>query len=794
MKKQLQSILVLLFLALVVFWIFWSRMPAAALSKSIPASEFSTERALKHVEFISQKPHYVGSPYHTVVQEYLQQELKNLGLETTIQKQTVLSKWGNLVESTNVIARRKGNNHSKALLLLTHYDSAPHSNSYGASDDANGLGAILEGLRAFLHNNTQHKNDIIILFSDAEELGLNGAYAFASEHPWAKDLGLVINFEARGSKGPSMMLAETNGGNAQIIKGFAKAAPSYPVSNSLMYSVYKMLPNDTDLTAFREIADVPGFNLAYIDGHYHYHTEHDNFEHFSPESLAHQGSYLMPLLHYFSNADLANLSSDHDYGYFNTPLGFVYYPFFMNWIFVIITLFLVLLTAFLGLGNRSLEGKSMLFGVGKFLLVLLLSTTLTWGLGYIISEVYPENKDLLHGFPYNGKWFMCAAVALTLTIGLWVYKKPSEKELKSYFWSVLLVWTVLSAILTFVLPGAAFIVFGPLFGALLLLLMILNFNFVGTAAALLSLPTLFIFVPLIELFPIGLGLKVLAGSAFLTAGTFGLILPLIYYIENKNRWAFVSLILFIAFVAIAHIHGDFSKDQPKFNSLVFLQDETSEKSYWATYDTVLDDWTREILGNNPQRASVLNELAVGSKYNTSFSYMVNVPRIDIVSSEVVLRKDTLIGNRREIMLEITPVRPVNRIDVFAPEGLQIYDFKANGVSKINQTGSIYERRGPSLVNYYPIQNQPLVLHFFIDANAPLELSLRESSFDVLSHPKLKINPRPNWCIPMPFVLNDAVIVQKKITKEGILFQPLPPDLPQVEIDSLSVNTSLLVIE
>jgi len=72
--------------------------------------------------------------------------------------------------------------------------------------------------------------------------------------------------------------------------------------------------------------------------------------------------------------------------------------------------------------------------------------------------------------------------------------------------------------------------------------------------------------------------------------------------------------------------------------------------------------------------------------------------------------------------------------------------------------------------------------------------LRESSFDVLSHPKLKINPRPNWCIPMPFVLNDAVIVQKKITKEGILFQPLPPDLPQVEIDSLSVNTSLLVIE
>lgn len=794
MKKQLQSILVLFFLALVVLWIFWSRMPSASLSKTIPASEFSTQRALKHVEFISKEPHYVGSPYHTVVQEYLQQELKNLGLETTIQKQTILSKWGNLVESTNVIARRKGSNHSKALLLLTHYDSAPHSNSYGASDDANGLGAILEGLRAFLHNNTQHKNDIIILFSDAEELGLNGAYAFASEHPWAQDLGLVINFEARGSFGPSMMLAETNGGNAEIIKGFAKASPSYPVSNSLMYSVYKMLPNDTDLTAFREVANVPGFNLAYIDGHYHYHTEYDNFENFSPESLAHQGSYLMPMLHYFSNADLANLSSTQDYGYFNTPLGFVYYPFYLNWVFVIITLFLVLLTAFLGLGNRSLEGKAMLLGVGKFLLLIVLSSALTWGLGLLISSIYPEHKDLLHGFPYNGKWFMSAAVALSLTIGLWIYRKPSEKELKSYFWGILLVWTILSAVLTFVLPGAAFIVFAPLFGALLLLLMLLNFNFVGTAAAILSLPILFIFVPLIELFPIGLGLKVLAGSAFLTSGTFGLILPLIHYIENKNRWAFLTLMLFILCVSMAHINGDFNKEQPKFNSLVFLQDEPSNKSYWATYDTVLDDWTREIFGADPQRASVLNDLAAGSKYNTPFSYMVNAPNIDLISSEITLRKDTLMGNRREIMIEVSPKRPVNRMDVFAPEGLQIYNFKANGVSKINQKDEIYERRGQSLVNYYPIQNQPLVLHFFIDANAPLELSLRESSFDVLTYPKLKVNPRPDWCIPMPFVLNNAVIVQKKITKEGLVYKPLAPELPTVEIDSINVEDSLLQIE
>ena len=96
-------------------------------------------------------------------------------------------------------------------MLLSHYDSAPHSFSKGASDDASGIATILESIRAFLHNKTPHKNDIIILFTDAEEIGLNGAALFVTQHKLAKDVGLVLNFEARGSSGPGYMLMETNG-------------------------------------------------------------------------------------------------------------------------------------------------------------------------------------------------------------------------------------------------------------------------------------------------------------------------------------------------------------------------------------------------------------------------------------------------------------------------------------------------------------------------------------------------------------------------------------------------------
>ena len=44
-----------------------------------------------------------------------------------------------------------------------------------------------------------------------------------------------------------------------------KANPKYPVASSLLYSIYKMLPNDTDLTVFREDGDIKGYNFAFLD-------------------------------------------------------------------------------------------------------------------------------------------------------------------------------------------------------------------------------------------------------------------------------------------------------------------------------------------------------------------------------------------------------------------------------------------------------------------------------------------------------------------------------------------------
>ncbi len=104
----------------------------------------------------------------------------------------------------NIIARRKGQGPSgkKASLLCAHYDTGQYAPAQG--DDASGVAAILETLRA-INAGPALERDVIALLDDGEERGLQGSKLFVDEHPWAKEVGVVLNFDARGSSGPSFM-------------------------------------------------------------------------------------------------------------------------------------------------------------------------------------------------------------------------------------------------------------------------------------------------------------------------------------------------------------------------------------------------------------------------------------------------------------------------------------------------------------------------------------------------------------------------------------------------------------
>ena len=771
MKRNYSSIFIVVFTIAILIWLQFSLTPWESKSEA-PLSNFSEQRAAKHIKIIADQPHYVGSENHKSVVVYLEKELQKLGLETSIQEGYTMTDWGNLVKSKNILARIKGTGNGKALLLLSHYDSAPHSASFGAADNATGVATILEGVRAFLHNKTAHENDIIILFSDAEELGLNGAELFVTQSQWAKEVGLVLNFEARGTSGPSYMLLEVNDGNAKMIKAFADANVRFPVSNSLMYSIYKMLPNDTDLTVFREAGKTQGFNFAFIDDHFNYHTQQDDYDHLDLKSVAHQGSYLMPLLQHFSNNSLT-LDSAEDHNYFNTPFYFFHYPFSWNYIFLTVAIVLSLLLIFIGIGKRLLNSYEIGRGFIRMFGALATAGLVTF-LGWkLILIIYPQYKDIQQGFTYNGHSYIAAFVLLAIGICFLFYSKiKTETAIVNYSVAPLVLWLVINTAIAIYLPGAGFLIIPVFFTVLMMGIFIITQRSNPLINAIFSLPALFIFVPFIVMLPIGLGLKILAASSVLTVLVFTLLLPVYGRFGGKIAWSFAFIVAAISFFVYAGMNSDYETGKARPNSLLYVYDADTDKALWVTYDKTLDAWTKTFLTENPDNAHSINKFSLFSKYKSAFTFTSEALVRNVPEPTITFTRDTIIGNQRYLNIKIESNRSVNRYDIFADDSMILHNFKANGAKVRDQIGSKHKRNGRKILSYYVVDNEPLLMQFSISSKEVLDMELLESSFDLMTNPIFNMERRSSTMMPMPFVLTDAIVIIKEIRPTPKIIVPI----------------------
>ncbi|EGV42916.1 M28 family peptidase [Bizionia argentinensis JUB59] len=747
-----------------VYWSFWALLPSQITKIDAPENTFSTERALVHLKEISKAPHYVGSAEHEVVRNYIIKELEALGLETEVQEDFSMSQWGNLSKPKNIIARYKGTESGKALLLLTHYDSHPHS-SFGASDAGSGVVTILEGFRAFLSANKAPKNDIIIVITDSEELGLNGADIFVNKHRWTKEVGLVLNFEARGSGGPSYMLIETNQGNAELMKHFVAANPEFPVANSLAYSIYKMLPNDTDLTRFREDGNIDGFNFAFIDDHFDYHTALDTYDRLDRNTLEHQGSYLMPLLHYFSNADLSSIKSTEDYIYFNVPLfKTVIYPF--AWIFPMLILAFL---GFIGLLIYGVKREAFFFseigrGFAAFFVTLLSAGGLGFGLWLLLKQLYPQYQEILHGFTYNGHLYILAFASLSLTLCFWIYQKlHKSNNIASLLVAPLFFWLLICTLVAFYLPGASFFIIPVFFGLLSLFLLINQKKPNLILLALLSFPVITIMAPFIKMFPVGLGLKILFVSCILVVLIFGLLIPVFGFFKHKKLLTRLFLGFTIIFLIVAHTKSNFSEDRPRPNSLNYILDTDSNSAVWATYDHHFDSYTKPYFGNKPDDGTILNQNTFNSKYQSGFTFTKEAPVKALAKPDISIISDTIIGGSREMVIRYKSNRQAKRIEVFTDSQNSFsYNIIDDNLSKrAALTEQVFQPKlGNRLFTYFISNNDPLELRLTLPKNQKIILQFHEATYDLLRNEHFSIPKRNNKMMPKPFVLNDAIITKK----------------------------------
>ena len=764
MKKAFEFSFILL-LGLIYFS-FYDLMPSKGAPLSISELEFSSERALIPLKEISKAPHYIGTEENRRVRSFLMQSLKDLGLEPETQRGYVFNqRRGQMTQPVNIVAKIKGTDSTKSLLIFSHYDSAL-TPSFGASDAGSGVVTILESLRAYQASGKQPKNNIIILFTDGEEVGLEGAKLFVRSHPWAKNVGLSLNFESRGSGGPSSMIVETNQGNKNLIQGFMQANPEFPVASSLLYSIYKMLPNDTDSTILREEGDIEGLFFAFIDDHYDYHTAGDSYERLDRNTLQHQGSYLLPLLHYFSNADLEDLKSKKDYVYTNFPfLKMIAYPF--DWVMPMTLLASILFIGLLYFGFKrgALNLKLILKGFVPYGLSLIFALLLGINGWKWILKLYPHYQEIQHGFTYNGHAYIGLFVALTLAAVFYFSHKLSlGVNVVNQFVAPLFFWLIINVLLAFYLKGAAYFILPFYFALLSFGLLIKDDRTNPLLLLILASPAVFLFSPLIQTFPIGLGLKMIVMSTLLTVLLFGLLFSFMGSYDFKKflslGFPFLTFVLFIN----THLTSDFNEDRKKPNSLIYSQDLNSEEASWLTYDSFLDDWTRSYLGDNPVPISLDSKKAGYSKYNSGYTYTSKAAFVNIPHYKAQFTRDTLIGDQRSTSFRLIPEKKANVLRLYVDSEVSFDHLSFNGI-EVLKSGSnelLFTKPNNRLLTFYVSEKDTLEVSYVLSKEQLPTFILFEYSFDLMNNPWVEMNERPKHMMPKPFVYNDALLIKQKV--------------------------------
>ena len=423
------------------------------------ANEFSAQRAFVHIEEVFQHPHMTGTLEHERVCSYIASELEKLGLEVDVQTTTAINQRGLPIFAnvTNVVGRIKGTNSSKSVMVVGHYDTQPHTP--GAADDGIAVGSMLEAA-SIIVNHYELANDIIFLFTDAEEVGLLGACAFADEHPWMQEVGLILNLEARGNSGAAFAF-ELSPENGWIVKEIAKGIPR-AYAGSMMYEVYKMMPNDTDFTIFKN-RGFSGINVAIVQGFVNYHSPTDSPENLSLASLQHMGSYVMGFATHFGNIQIENTKSN-DLVYFNVfGSRMVYFPSSWNVWLLAISVLLFAFFIFLGFARRKLRVGHILLSFFATLFSLTIVIGLIWLINFLIKGAYPHYSVFYSSNFYNSSWYFFAYISIAISAFCFLYYLILRRlNIFSVLVSIHLLFMIITVFILLNLPTASYLTLVPL--------------------------------------------------------------------------------------------------------------------------------------------------------------------------------------------------------------------------------------------------------------------------------------------------------------------------------------------
>lgn len=635
-------------------WSLLSLRPPAPAPETAPAQQFSAARAMQDVEAVAQEPRPLGSAAAAEARAYLAQRLTDLGGTVSLETAVVAVNdegTAKVGEVTNVFARFPGSDPTGTVLFVAHLDSVPAGP--GAADNGANVGGALELVRA-LREAGQTRNDLAVLFTDGEEYGLLGAHDFVAKEIADPDTTVVLNLEARGVSGPSIMF-ESGSRNSGVLAALSDA--SRPVATSLADEVYRLMANHTDFTKFND-AGFRGLNFAFLDGSAYYHTAADTVDAINRGSLQHQGETVLAVARALAGQPLDELADGEDV-YF-TFLGFlVHYPQSLAVPLAGLALLAYAATAWYARRAGALRGGSVKGAFGFFgaLVVSWFTAFCLWALAVLIR---PEYNNLLMGDTYRPGWYRAAffafGFAAVLAWYLLLRRRVPVLALTIGAWG----WFAFLATVTAVLaPGAAYLFTWPLLIGCAALAAAIRWggsdsewHAVGASAA--ALPALLLFLPVIVLIFPTLGMSAaplpLVCSAFVAV----LLIPLVAALPRKVPGVTGLVVAAVgAGLLLTGMKVDgFSPERPAHTSLAYLWDADRGEGTWVSSDASPPAWTRKVTGL--ERGPVADRFPAFPPVLPFAAHAPDSTEPDLAAPEVTVSTEDAGDGARLVTLQVTP--------------------------------------------------------------------------------------------------------------------------------------------
>jgi hypothetical protein len=652
----------------------WSqqRVPAPQPASAEPTS-FAAERAMRHLEAIATETRFAGSPNHARTREYIQAELRDLGLQPQLQRTAVVNRFSEDADPeagtvTNIVARIPGTNSSGAIALNAHYDSG--ATGPGASDCGSCVAAVLEAARAVLAGGPL-RNDVLLVFSDAEENGDLGAAAFAEQSPLMRDIDVVLNWETAGSHGPSLLLGANSSWLVGEVLAGAPDARTYSVLPSLFRGLFKAQQLNTDTQEYMD-RGAAGVQFVYLRGQTDYHTALDNIQRLGRGSLQMHGGYAVGLLRQLGDAELARRTGDRS-TYFNVTGGvIVQYGPAVAVLLALAALGLLVAAVAAGLRRSVLTVRGLIGGVLAFPLVTLLTTVVAFLSWWALKTSVPDLGVFTLGTNQNA-FFVFGLVAFALAVFAALYApllrraRTDNLALGALAW-----WVVLSVGFALAAPSAAYLWTLPALAPAGVALWRISGERsgawrwaagVGVPLALLVV----IYAPVMLIFTVlafrldGMGLPAVGIMGLFTALAAGLLVPhLGPRLPGRrallgSRWLapVAAAALAVVLVAVGVAQLDYDQSYPRPDVVSYVLDADSGRASWETGDR--ESWTKPLL-RNAREADV--ELA---PFSTFSGWRAPAPAVDLPGPELERVRERSDGDKVSVRLRLRSARGADNL-------------------------------------------------------------------------------------------------------------------------------------